>query len=116
LSKDTNHSKFYFGEAKIVPIETRNNRFPTTDLFAIPGHEVISPVKVMEGRITVNPAFGGNALVVEEQITAFVIVKQEMEFPAGVDKLVGDQIVGFVVELAFGDHVAPLQVALLIIR
>jgi hypothetical protein len=107
--------EFNFGEAKIIPIQTRNNRFPAADLFPIPGHEVISPVEVMKGGITVDLAFRRNALVVEKQIPAFVIVEQKMELPAGVDHLGRDQVIGFVVELAFGDHVAPLQVTLLVI-
>jgi hypothetical protein len=70
----------------------------------------------MEGGITGDPAFRGDALVIEQHIPAFVEVEEKVQFAAGVDQFVGNEVFGLVIELAFGNDIAPLQVALLIIR
>jgi hypothetical protein len=80
-------------------------------LFAIARHKIIPVVQVTECGIAGDPAFGADALVVQEPVPAFVDIEQEMQFAAGVNHFVGDMVLRFVVELAFEDDAAPLEVA-----
>src|SRR5258708_17020278 len=96
-----------FSEKKIVPVKTGDDRFPATDLFAISRHEIIPFVQVLQRGIAGDLSVGGNALVVEQHIPAFILVEQKVELPTRIDALVVDEFLRFVIGLAVWDDLAP---------
>src|SRR5258708_7785458 len=99
-----------FSEKKIVPVKTGDDRFPATDLFAISRHEIIPFVQVLRRGIAGDLSVGGNALVVEQHIPAFILVEQKVELATRIEDLVGDEVLRFVIELAFRDDIAPFNI------
>ena len=107
-------SKLQLREAEIITIHAGNKQFLGTYLLSVPGHKLISSIETLQRGIPRDFSVRANTLIIQHKVLALILVEHEMQLPAGDHDLVLDEVVRFIIILAFRNHVCPNHFRILI--